>query len=44
MHPDADPGCQGPYVVAAMDKFTWTTEILWKKGMGWPLSKRERRP
>ena len=26
-----DPGPQDPCVVAAMDKFTQTTEILWRK-------------
>ena len=26
-----DPGARDPCVVAAMDKFTWTTEILWRK-------------
>ena len=36
---DADPGLRGPCVVAAMNKFTWTTEVLWRKGMAWPLSK-----
>ena len=35
---DADPGLRGPCVVAAMNKFTWTTEVLWRKGMAWPLS------
>ena len=40
---DADPGLWGPYVMAAMDKFTWTTEVLWRKGMAWLLSKSERR-
>ena len=28
---DADPGPRDPCVVAAMGKFTWTTEILWRK-------------
>ena len=28
---DANPGWQGPCVVAMTDKFTWTTEILWGK-------------
>ena len=28
---DADPGLRDPCVVAAMDKYTWTTEILWRK-------------
>ena len=31
---DEDPGRQGPCVVAAMDKFTQTTEILWRKKDG----------
>ena len=31
---DADPGQRDPCVVAAMDKFTWTTEILWRKRDG----------
>ena len=29
---DVDPGPWDPCVVAAMDKFTWTTEFLWRKG------------
>ena len=33
---DADPGQQGPCVVAAMNKFTQTTEVLWRS-----LSERE---
>lgn len=33
---DADPGRQDPCVVATMNKFTWTTEILWKKRDGMP--------
>ena len=28
--PDADPGPRDLCVVAAVDKFTWTTEILWR--------------
>ena len=28
---DVDPGRKGPCVVAVMDKFTQTTEILWRK-------------
>ena len=28
---DVDPSPRGPCVVAAMDKFTQTTEILWRK-------------
>ena len=31
---DADPDPQDLCVVAAMDKFTWTTEILWRKREG----------
>ena len=31
---DVDPGPQDPCVVAAMDKFTQTTEILWRKRDG----------
>ena len=31
---DADPGLRDPCVVAAMDKFTRTTEILWRKRDG----------
>ena len=31
---DANPSLQGLCVVAAMDKFTWTTEILWRKRDG----------
>ena len=31
---DADPGPRDPCVVAAVDKFTWTTEILWRKRDG----------
>ena len=41
---DADPGQWDLCVVAAMDKFTWTTEILWRKGTAWPLFKWERGP
>ena len=36
---DADLGQWDPCVVAAMDKFTQIIEILWRKGMAWPLSK-----
>ena len=39
---DVDPGWEGLCVVAAINKFTWTTEILWRKGMAWPLSEWER--
>ena len=28
---DGDPGQQGPCVAAAMNKFTGTTEVLWRK-------------
>ena len=28
---DADPGQWDPCAVAAIDRFTWTTEILWRK-------------
>ena len=40
---DADPSGQTPCVVAAMDKFTWTTEVLWRKSRrhGHSLSERE---
>ena len=38
---DVDPGWEGLCVVAAINKFTWTTEILWRKGMAGPLSERE---
>ena len=31
---DADSGPQGPCVVDAMNKFTWTTEVLWRKRDG----------
>ena len=31
---DADPGPQDPCVVATVDKFTGTTEILWRKRDG----------
>ena len=30
----ADPGLRGPCVVAEMDKFTGTTEVLWRKRDG----------
>ena len=36
---DVDPGPWDPCVVAAMEKFTWTTEILSRKGTAWPLFK-----
>ena len=40
---DADPDPQDLCVVAAMDKFTWTTEILWRKTDGMAtLQVRER--
>ena len=35
---DADSNLQGLCVVAATNKFTWTTEVLWRKGTAWPLS------
>ena len=35
---DMDSSPQGPCVVAVMNKFTWTAEILWRKGMARPLS------
>ena len=41
---DVDPGRRDLCVVAVMDKFTRTTEILWRKGLAWPLSKWERGP
>ena len=28
-------------VVAATNKITWTAEVLWRKGMAWPLSEGE---
>ena len=31
---DVDPGLQDPCVVAAVDKFTRTTEVLWRKRDG----------
>ena len=40
----ADLGLWYLWVVAAMDKFTGTTEILWRKGTAWLLSKWERGP
>ena len=41
--PDVDSGPRGPCVVAVMDKFTWTTEVLWRKRDGMAaLSKWER--
>ena len=42
--PNADPSPWDPCIVAAMDKFTGTTEILWRKGTAQLLSKWERRP
>ena len=39
-----DPGPQGPCVVAATDKFTWTTESCGGKGTSWPLSQEESAP
>ena len=41
---DTYPSQQGPRVVAATHKFTRTTEVLWRKGTTWPLSKWERGP
>ena len=39
---DADPSPRrDPCVVAAMDKFTWTTESCGGKGMAQPLSRGE---
>ena len=38
---DVDPGPQDPCVVAAMDKFTRTTESCGGKGTAWPLSQEE---
>ena len=35
---DADPGLQDPCVVAAVDKFTQTTESFGGKGTAWTLS------
>ena len=37
-----DPGQQGPCVVAAMDQFTRTTEVLWEKKDGMAALLRER--
>ena len=31
---DVDPGPQDPCAVEAIDKYTWTTEILWSKRDG----------
>ena len=39
---DVDPSSQGPCVVTMMNKFTGTTEVLWRKRMAWPLSAWER--
>ena len=25
-------------IVDVMNKFTWTAEVLWRKGTAWPLS------
>ena len=41
---DVDSHPRGPCVVSAMNKFTWTIEVLWRKGTAWPLSKWERAP
>ena len=41
---DADPGLQDPCVVAAMDRFTRTTESCGGKGMARPLSQGESTP
>ena len=41
---NVDPGRQGLCVVAAMDKFTQTTEVLWRKGVARPLSERAPQP
>ena len=42
---DADPSPRrDPCVVAAMDKFTWTTESCGGKGTAWPLSQEESTP
>ena len=39
---EADPGpWRDPCVVAAMDKFTWTTQSCGGKGTAWPLSREE---
>ena len=35
------PGPRDRCVVAAMDKFTQNTEILWRKETAWPLSPEE---
>ena len=43
MPDDVDPGQRGPCVVAAIDTFTRTAEILWRKRDGMAaLSVRER--
>ena len=39
LYNDADPGPWGPCVVAEMNKFTRTTEVLWREGMAQTLSK-----
>ena len=41
---DADPGPRKPCVVAAMDKFTGTTEILWRKRDSKATLSRGERP
>ena len=41
---DEDPGQWDLCAVAAMDKFTWTTEILWRKGSAQLLYKWETGP
>ena len=41
---DAVSSQRGPCVVATMNKFTWTTEVLWRKGTTGPLSKWESAP
>ena len=35
---DADSNQWGPCTVAVMNKFTGTTEVLWRKGTAQPLS------
>ena len=32
--PDGDPGLWDPCAVAAIDKYTWITEMLWRKRGG----------
>ena len=41
---DVDPDPRGPCLVAAMNKFTWTTKSCGEKGLAWLLSKWERGP